>query len=77
MPRVGDFEGIEVEIKAAEHGNPHIHAWYQGSKVKIYIRTLDIETGGLPPQQMKKLKKWVQDNEKKLLELWDTIVVTR
>jgi len=73
-PRVGDLDGIEISIKCSEHGNPHVHGWYQGDNVKIFIRTLDVERGGLPPQQMKKLRKWIPDNEEYLLEQWDEIV---
>ena len=73
-PNVGEIDGIEVSIKTAEHGNPHVHAWYQGQKVKIFIETLAVESGGLPPKQMQKLKKWIRGNERNLLELWDDIV---
>jgi hypothetical protein len=59
-PIVGDFDGIAVKIKEAEHGNPHVHAWYQGAKVKIFIKSLDVEgTNELPPKQMKKLREWM------------------
>jgi hypothetical protein len=48
-PNVGEIEGIEISIKLSEHGNPHVHAWYQGDTVKIFIKTLGVESGGLPP----------------------------
>jgi hypothetical protein len=44
-PKVGEIDGIEVSIKSSEHGNPHVHAWHQGDKVKIFIQTLGIESG--------------------------------
>jgi hypothetical protein len=72
-PKVGEVDGIEISIKSSEHGNPHVHGWYQGEKVKIFIETLGIESGGLPPKQMKKLLKWIQTHEKSLLKLWDEI----
>jgi hypothetical protein len=72
-PKVGEVDGIEISIKSSEHGNPHVHGWYQGDKVKIFIETLGIESGGLPSKQMKKLMKWIQDNEGHLLEQWDEI----
>jgi uncharacterized protein DUF4160 len=73
-PKIGEVDGIEISIKSSEHGNPHIHGWYQGEKVKIFIETLSIESGGLPPKQMRKLMKWVQANEEYLLEKWDKLV---
>ena len=73
-PKVGEIDGIEVSIKSSEHGNPHVHAWHQGDKVKIFIQTLGIESGGLPRQQMKKLKTWIRDNEEYLMEQWDKTV---
>ncbi|MBM3298589.1 MAG: DUF4160 domain-containing protein [Deltaproteobacteria bacterium] len=51
---------MEIKIKAAEHGNPHVYAWYQRQQVKIFIRTLDVKSGGLPPKQMRKL---IEDQE--------------
>jgi hypothetical protein len=35
--------------------------------------TLDIETGGLAPKQMRKLKKWIEENEDYLLDRWEEI----
>ncbi|AFM27267.1 DUF4160 domain-containing protein [Desulfomonile tiedjei] len=72
-PTIAEVEGIEISIKLSEHGNPHIHAWYQGQKVKVFIKTLGIESGGLPPNQMKKLRKWIRDNREHLLRQWDAI----
>jgi len=73
VAKVGEIDGIEIKIKSSEHGNPHIHAWYQGKTVKIFIRTLDVESGGLPPKEMRKLRKWIRDHENDLLELWDAV----
>jgi hypothetical protein len=67
-PLVGEIDGIVIKIKGAEHGNPHVHAWYQGSKVKIFIKSLDVEGDReLPPRQMKKLREWMYKNKKYLL----------
>jgi len=74
VARVGEVDGIEINIKSSEHGNPHVHAWYQGKKVKIFIRTLDVESGGLPTREMRKLRKWIRDNQEDLLERWGEIV---
>jgi hypothetical protein len=73
-PKIGEVDGIEISIKSLEHGNPHIHAWYQGEKVKIFIETLDVESGRFPPQQLRKLMKWIQANQKYLIDQWDEIV---
>ncbi len=70
------MDGIKVKIYSGDHGNPHVHGVYQGSQVKIYIKTLDVETGGLPPKQMRKLKEWISDNEPALLERWNEIIGT-
>jgi hypothetical protein len=69
-PRVDRSElgGIEVSIKTSEHDSPHVHGWYQGHKVKIFIETLGIESGGLPLKQMQKLKDWIRNNEAYLLD---------
>lgn len=73
-PKVGEFDGIKARIYFGDHGSPHLHAVYQGEEVKIYIETLDVETGGLPLKQMKKLKSWIAENEQELLEMWYDIV---
>lgn len=77
MPKVGEVDGIDVEIKIAEHGAPHVHAWYQGFRVKIYIRTLTVEKGGLPPRRMSGLKKWIKDHQDELLAAWNNIVLLK
>ncbi|MEW6350022.1 MAG: DUF4160 domain-containing protein [Thermodesulfobacteriota bacterium] len=73
-PKVGELEAIEISIKYGDHGNPHVHAWYQGRKVKIFIETLDVENGGVPPKQMKKLNKWIEESRESLLASWDEFV---
>ncbi len=75
-PKVGELGSIQVIIKPAEHGNPHVHAYYpghSGDHVKIFIRTLGIETGGLPPKQMTRLENWIRENEEYLLDRWEEI----
>jgi len=75
-PQVGEIDGIIIKIKEAEHGNPHVHAWYQGSKVKIFIKSLDVEGDReLPPKQMKKLREWMYKKKQYLLKKWKSIVV--
>ncbi len=73
-PKVGEPDGIEISIKNGDHGNPHVHGWYQGRKVKVFIETLDVESGGLPPKQTKKRKKWIEENRERLLAKWYEIV---
>ena len=47
-----------------------------GSKVKIFIESLDVEGNRqLPPQQMKKLRNWMSKNAGVPLEEWSKIVV--
>jgi hypothetical protein len=57
-PRVDRLElgAMEVSIKPRDHGNPHVHAWHNGRKVKIYITTLEAEKSGFPPKQLSILK---------------------
>jgi hypothetical protein len=75
-PTVGEIDGIVIKIKEAEHGSPHVHAWYQGSKVKIFINTLDVEGDReLPPKQMKKLREWIKKHRKYLLRKWKATVI--
>ncbi len=61
-PKVGEPECVEISIKKRDHGNPHVHGWYQGRKVEIFIETLDVESGGLPQKQMTTLGKWIATN---------------
>jgi hypothetical protein len=78
-PRVdhGELGGIQVVIKNGEHGNPHVHAWYQGQTVEVYIGTLGVEKGGLPGKQMKQLKEWLAENEDRLFDKWAEITGLR
>jgi hypothetical protein len=73
-PKVGEFEGIKVRIYFGDHGNPHVHAIYQGHEAKVYIETLAVEKCSIPAKQMKKLKAWIVDHQEVLLQTWNEII---
>lgn len=74
-PREDEHElsSVEVVIKFSEHGNPHVHAWYQGRKVKMFIKALDIEKGELPRKQTKIQPDWIVRRQDYLLERGEEI----
>jgi hypothetical protein len=74
-PRVDRRElgSIEVSIKTSEHGNPHVHGWYQKKKIKVYIQTLDIAKSDFPPKEEAILVRWIEVSREYLLDKWFNI----
>ncbi len=68
MPLYELFEGIKIYLYFNDHLPPHIHAMYGEYEVLIDIRTLEVYRGELPNKQLKKVTKFVKENQDDLLE---------
>ena len=74
MPEISRFYGIIIKMffKPKEHEPSHIHALY-GEYVGIFnIKTHEIIDGDLPIKAQSLIKEWLQINEQKLQEMWNT-----
>ncbi|MBE6349841.1 MAG: DUF4160 domain-containing protein [Spirochaetaceae bacterium] len=74
MPEISRFYGIIIKMffKPKEHEPSHIHALY-GEYVGIFnIKTHEMIDGDLPIKAQSLIKEWLQINEQKLQEMWNT-----
>lgn len=74
MPEISRFYGIIIKMffKPKEHEPSHIHALY-GECVGIFnIKTHEMIDGDLPIKAQSLIKEWLQINEQKLQEMWNT-----
>ena len=74
MPEISRFYGIIIKMffKPKEHEPSHIHALY-GEYVGIFnIKTHEMIDGDLPIKAQSLVKEWLQINEQKLQEMWNT-----
>ena len=74
MPIVYELEGISIKIYFVDHDPEHLHAKYAEYEVKVEIKTKKTIKGKFPKPQMKKLNKWMEEKEEKLLHIWDLAV---
>ena len=59
-------------FKPKEHEPSHIHALY-GEHIGIFdIKTLEMTEGDLPVKAQQLVKEWMQENQGRLAEMWNT-----
>ena len=66
MPRICDFNGVEIYMYHDDHPWPHLHALYAEFSASIRIDTMEV-TGRLPPAVLRRVLRWMQDNQELLL----------
>lgn len=74
MPEICRFYGIIIKMffKPKEHEPSHLHALY-GEHVGIFdLRTMEMTEGDLPKKAREMVTEWMQTNQDKLLEMWET-----
>jgi hypothetical protein len=72
MPTISMFFGIIIRMyySPKEHNPPHIHAYYQNSKLVVNIQTGDSLAGDLPPKQLRLVLAWIEIHKEELLADW-------
>ena len=70
MPEICRFYGIIIAMFYDEHNPPHVHAVYGGYKATYEIKTRKRSTGKMAKTADRLIKKWLNDREKELLEVW-------
>ncbi len=74
MPEISRFYGIVIKMffKPKEHEPSHIHALY-GEYVGIFdLQTMEMTEGDLPKKAQELAKEWLKQNQKELIEMWDS-----
>jgi hypothetical protein len=70
MPEISRFFGIIIRMYYNEHGPPHLHAEYQGSKALLDFRG-NILRGTLGSRTALRLvREWIDLHESELEEDW-------
>jgi hypothetical protein len=72
MPTISMFFGIIIRMYYApgEHNPPHIHGYYQDSKIVIEIHECKVLEGQIPPRQLRLIQAWIEIHRDELLADW-------
>jgi hypothetical protein len=67
------FFGIIIRMYFApgEHNPPHIHGYYQDSKIIIDINECGILGGQIPARQLRLIQAWIEIHRDELLADWE------
>ncbi len=73
MSTISMFYGIIIRMYFApdEHNPPHFHAFYQGTKATVDIRTCEIIQSNMPSKQNKMILAWAELRHDELLANWE------
>ena len=73
MPTISMFFGIIIRMYYApgEDNPPHIHGYYQDSKIVIGIHDCEIIGGHIPARQLRLIQAWIEIHRDELLADWE------
>lgn len=71
VPRISYFLGISIYMYRGDHGPPHFHARYGGSKASISIADLSLVAGSLPPRALGLVTEWAALHQAELRVAWE------
>jgi len=75
MPRISEFDGIEIYMYYNDHLPPHFHALYAEDEAVILIPSSNqmptVYEGGLPRRKLKLVLEWAKTHHEELLQDWD------
>ncbi|NCO54902.1 MAG: transcriptional regulator [Bacteroidetes bacterium CG02_land_8_20_14_3_00_31_25] len=70
MPIIARFYGIIIQMYWEEHNPPHLHAEYQGNKMQISIKTLEVK-GDFPARAKAMVFEWLSLHLNEIMENWE------
>lgn len=71
MPELCRFHGVTIEMHFREHGPPHFHAKYGGTRVMVGIEPVELLRGRLPPRIRRLVIEWASIRQSELHEAWN------
>jgi len=73
MPTISMFFGIIIRMYYApkEHNPPHVHAYFQDSKITIRIKDCEIIEGKMPIRQLRMIQAWIEIRRDELFADWE------
>lgn len=74
MPEISRFYGIIVRMFSidSEHPPKHIHIKYGEYEAVMELENLNIIDGCLPKTARSLVRKWAEDHQEELKEIWET-----
>ena len=76
MPEISRFLGIKIYMYFNEHNPPHFHIQYNEHKALIDIQTFGVIEGKVPSKVLGLAVEWAEDNQKELLDNWNSMKIT-
>ena len=73
MLRIAFFFGISIYMYMEDHGVPHCHAMYGDYAGAFRLDDGELMAGQMPPPQLKKIKRFICENQSELLEKWNEL----
>lgn len=73
MPEISRFLGIVVLMHFRDHNPPHFHVEYNEFEAALFIGSLGIMEGWLPPRVLSLVVEWAGLHQSELLEDWRTL----
>jgi hypothetical protein len=74
VPKLSEFFGISIYVYWDDHGPPHFHARYAGSKASIAIADHTVLDGKLPPRALGLVMEWADLHRAELQEAWRRVM---
>ena len=69
VPELSRFYGITIAMFRAEHGVPHFHAEYAGSRISVEIDS-GLVRGHFPPAARRLVLEWLALHRRELRDNW-------
>jgi uncharacterized protein DUF4160 len=77
VPRLIEFEGVQIVMYTNDHWPPHFHAICGDDGAKIEVFTGKVRAGNLPPATMKRVQDWRKKRIWDLSKAWTRIRLGR
>ena len=68
MPRICEFNGIQIYMYHDDHPWPHVHVLYAEFSAVLRIDGFELERGKLPPRIRRLVLQWAREFESELRE---------
>ena len=73
MPELSRFSGMVIRMWYNDHGDPHIHVFYNGKLTKIDLSGNVITRLYLPPNKLSLVRDWIKKHYNELENCWQLI----
>ena len=73
MPEISRFLGILVLMHFRDHNPPHFHVEYNEFEAALFIESIGVMEGWLPPRVLSLVVEWAGLHQAELLENWHSL----